>query len=276
MATYVIGDIQGCYRTLLRLLARIAFDPARDRIWLTGDLVNRGPQSLEVLRWAKELEARLTMVLGNHDLHLLAQAKGVREARPYDTLDAILTAPDRDALLKWLRRRPLFHREGPYVLVHAGLLPTWSLEEAQIVAGEVGEALSSERSEDLLEAVYASGEPPRWDRPLTGMARLRVAASVFTRLRTCTREGRLCLEFNGPPGMAPPGCLPWFRLTSFPAVTVLFGHWAALGLHLDRGFIGLDTGCVWGGALSAFRLEDRSLFQEPYSEESRPEDPGGG
>jgi len=269
MATYAIGDIQGCFLTLTRLLERFRFDSRADRIWLVGDLVNRGPRSLDVLRWAAGLGDRVTAVLGNHDLHLLAVAVGARVQRPRDTLSAILEAPDREDLLGWLSRRPLVHREGPFILVHAGLLPAWSASQAGSLALEVENELAGPGQERFLRFLYGGGEDTvLWDDALTGFPRLRVITSAFTRLRTCTREGRMCLDFAGPPHEAPRGCIPWFdvpgRKTS--ANTVVCGHWAALGLHLRDGLLALDSGCVWGGALTGVRLDDHEVFQEPMAD----------
>jgi len=242
MATYVIGDVQGCFITLERLLVRIDFDPSQDRLWFVGDLVNRGPSSLAVLRFIRELDERAVVVLGNHDLHLIARSRGTRERKPRDTFDDVLEASDRDALIEWLLDRPLLHREGDYVMVHAGLLPQWSVEEAEVLARKAERKL---REDQLGKS-------------------LRVAVDAFTRLRTCTASGEMCLDFAGPPEQAPAGCRPWFELVEIPGTTtILFGHWASLGLHLGTNAIGLDTGCVWGGALTALRLEDRVLFQEP-------------
>jgi bis(5'-nucleosyl)-tetraphosphatase (symmetrical) len=255
MPTYAIGDIQGCFTTLERLLRRIDFDPKQDRLWLVGDLVNRGPSSLEVLRWAKSMGDRLTMVLGNHDLHLIGRAEGAREAKRRDTLDRVLEAPDREALIEWLIGRPLLHREGEFVLVHAGLHPNWSLEEAESAAWEAQEALRSRRRQSLL---ISEAQGPKALEPI------RFFLDVFTNMRTLRKTGELCLDFKGAPREAPEGCFPWFEQCSFPPqVTVLFGHWAALGLHLGRQAIGLDTGCGWGRTLTALRLEDRQVFQEP-------------
>jgi bis(5'-nucleosyl)-tetraphosphatase (symmetrical) len=264
MATYVIGDVQGCFITLTRLLRRVDFDSANDRIWLVGDLVNRGPDSLEVLRWAKSMGSRVTAVLGNHDLHLIARAEGARVPKRRDTLEKVLEAPDRDSLIEWLLGRRFLHREGDHVLVHAGLLPAWSLEEADALAWEAQEALRSRRRYQLLESFEGGVAPARWDAELTAIERTRLAVDAFTRLRTLRADGELCLDFTGPPADAPAGCRPWFELSSLPeTVTVFFGHWAALGLHLGRNAIGLDTGCAWGGSLTALRLEDRRVFQEP-------------
>ncbi len=264
MATYAVGDVQGCFTTLERLLRRVDFEPGRDRLWLVGDLVNRGPSSLDVLRWAKSMGQSLVVVLGNHDLHLIARAEGLREPRPRDTFDDVLEAPDRDALIEWLSGRPLLHREGDFIMVHAGLLPEWSLEEAEALAWEAQEALRSRKRYPLLESYEEGGESPRWDSRLAVPERLRLVVDAFTRIRTVKANGELCLEFAGPPQQAPEGCRPWFDLCTLPPeATVLFGHWAALGLHLGRNAIGLDTGCAWGRSLTALRLEDRQVFEEP-------------
>lgn len=271
MATYAIGDIQGCFLTLTRLLERFRFDPNADRIWLVGDLVNRGPRSLEVLRWATSLGDRVTAVLGNHDIHLLAMAAGARKQKPRDTLRAVLEAPDREGLLGWLSHRPLVHREGPFVMVHAGLLPSWSVSETRLLAREVESELASERQGRFLQSLYhGSQEPLIWNDTLTGISRLRVITDALTRLRTCTREGRMCLDFTGPPDAAPSGCIPWYEVPGRSSLshTIVCGHWAALGLHLREGLLALDSGCVWGEALTGVRLEDREVFQEPMADDS--------
>ncbi|HXV65335.1 MAG TPA: symmetrical bis(5'-nucleosyl)-tetraphosphatase [Vicinamibacteria bacterium] len=264
MATYAIGDIQGCFITLQRLLKRIDFDPSRDRLWLAGDLVNRGPQSLEVLRWAKSLGPSHVAVLGNHDLHLVARAEGVRRPRPKDTLDGILEAPDGGVLIEWLARRPLLHREGGYVLVHAGLHPSWSLAEAEELALEAEQALQSRSRRELLEAIYGDGSRVGWSPSLQGGARLRAIVAALTRIRTVSSDGEMNLRFKRSPAEAPEGGVAWFERFSFSdEVTVVFGHWTGLGLHLGRQVICIDTGCVWGGSLTALRLSDRRVFQEP-------------
>ena len=269
MATYAIGDIQGCFETLTRLLERVGFDPGKDRVWLVGDLVNRGPRSLDVLRWAHSFGDRLTSVLGNHDLNLLAVAAGVRKAKPRDTLDEILAASDREELLDWLACRPLIHVEESFVLVHAGLLPAWSVVQARKLAGEVEAALRSEGRVGVLKAMFEGRDSLSWDESLSGPARLRVITNALTRMRTCTKGGRMCMDFSGPPGAAPAGCVPWFELParSRRSGTVVCGHWAALGLRLDSSLMAIDTGCVWGEALTAVRLEDREIFQEPLADD---------
>ena len=268
MSTYAIGDIQGCYRTLQLLLHRIQFDPTKDRLWLLGDLVNRGPNSLEVLRWATNLGDRVTAVLGNHDMHLIARAHGLRLGGSLDTLDEVLLAPDAASLVQWLVERPFFHRERDIVMVHGGLLPSWTLEQAATLASEATTALRSPESRlNFLHTVYDSELLKNWRLSLDGPSRMGVIGAVLTRLRTLTKEGEVCSEFSGPPEEAPPGCLPWFRLRKTEKTTVLFGHWAALGLYIDKHFVGLDTGCVWGGSLTAMRLEDREIFQQPNQEQ---------
>lgn len=267
MATYAIGDVHGCFETLRRLLRRVAFDPRRDRLWMVGDLVNRGPRSLEVLRWAAGLGDRIVAVLGNHDLHLLARAAGVAEPKKRDTLDAVLEAPDRDELLAWLSARPLVHREGDALLVHAGLFPSWGPKQAERLAREVEERLQGESSPKLLASV-AQKNPERWKDSLSGPERARAALAAFARLRTLDAEGRMCADFSGAPEDAPKGCRPWFeaRDRKSAGVTVIFGHWAALGLRVGDGIAALDTGCAWGRSLTALRLDDWRIFQEPAGE----------
>jgi bis(5'-nucleosyl)-tetraphosphatase (symmetrical) len=267
MPTYAIGDIQGCYRTLRRLLERVRFDGEVDRLWLTGDLVNRGPGSLEVLRWAREQGERAVTVLGNHDLHLLGRFFGTRTPKSRDTLDEVLAAPDSEELIRWLRQRPFLHREGALALVHAGFLPAWTLERAVDLAREVEGVLGGPEPERLLEALVAS-RAPAWRNGLEPEDRWRVAVQSFTRLRTCREDSRVCEGFSGPPERAPNGCRPWFELRDDHAAgtTVVFGHWATLGLRLEPGVMALDTGCVWGGNLTAVRLEDGALFQEPVAD----------
>lgn len=264
MATYAIGDIQGCHASLRGLLDRLPFDPDRDRLWLAGDLVNRGPASLEVLRWASGLGDRVVAVLGNHDLHLLGVAAGLRSSRPRDTLAPVLAAPDADELLTWLRHRPLLHREGRFVLVHAGLHPAWTADDAQALAAEIEAGLRGPRWRAALAELFVE-DPPPWSPHLTGAARRAAAASLLTTLRTCTADGTPDRSFHGPPDRMPPGRLAWFDVPARRAadVTVVCGHWAALGLLMRPDIIALDTGCVWGGALTAIRLEDGALFQQP-------------
>jgi bis(5'-nucleosyl)-tetraphosphatase (symmetrical) len=268
MATYAIGDVHGCHATLLRLLRRIDYDRRRDRLWLVGDLVNRGPRSLAVLRWAAGLDpARSVVVLGNHDLHLLARAGGLAAPRRRDTLNEVLSARDRDDLLAWLRGRPLLHREGDWTMVHAGLLPEWTVPLAERLARDAGERLRG-RSGDRLLATFRDDPPGRFRKTLSPAARRRLALAAFTRLRTLDRRGRMANDFSGPPSEAPRGYVPWFAAPGRKSrrAPIVCGHWAALGLHLDDGVAALDTGCVWGRALTALRLDDRKVFQEPAAE----------
>lgn len=262
MALYAIGDIQGCADALARLLDRIAFDPAADHLWIAGDLVNRGPGSAAVLRRLMALGDRVTAVLGNHDLHLLGRALGVRRRGRRDTLDPVLGAADREAMLAWLRARPLLHRAGDRVLVHAGLHPAWTVDEAEALAREAEGWLAGPEAPALL----ARGDgDDRWSPALTGIARARGVVNVLTRMRTIRPDGRLDLAFSGPPDRLPPGRTPWFRVPgrASAGATVVCGHWAALGLHRGDGILALDTGCVWGGSLTACRLDDGAVFQVP-------------
>jgi bis(5'-nucleosyl)-tetraphosphatase (symmetrical) len=258
MARYAIGDIQGCCDELKALLARLSFSSDRDELWLVGDLVNRGPQSLETLRLVRALGANATVVLGNHDLHLLALAFGSRrKLKDGDTLDAILAAPDRDQLLEWLLRRPLAVYDEPRgdFLVHAGIAPAWSPREAAKLAREV-EAVLREDPRALFDAMYGN-RPDRWDATLRGMDRLRFVINAFTRMRFVTREGVLDLEHKGAPGEQPAGLVPWFDAPDRASrdVRVVCGHWSTLGLRRRADLLALDTGCLWGGALTAVNLD---------------------
>ncbi len=269
MATYAIGDLQGCLEELLELLKRIRYNIRRDRLWFVGDLVNRGPASLEVLRFVSGLGDSAITVLGNHDLHLLAVAAGQTRPRRKDTLDDILRAPDRDLLLKWLRRRPLMHRDRKlgFVMVHAGLPPQWSLTEAARCAKEVEAMLVSRRMPALLGAMYGN-EPEIWDKKLRGHDRLRFIINSFTRLRYCDDDGRAAWEEKGAPGSQRAPFKPWYAvpLRKSRSTNILFGHWSTVHLGARQNFaaanvIPLDRGCVWGGALVALRLEDKKLFR---------------
>ena len=272
MATYAIGDVQGGFAPLQALLAAIDFHPERDRLWFAGDLVNRGPASLAVLRFVRGLGDRAVCVLGNHDLHLLAVAAGAAKLKPRDTLADVLTAPDREELLAWLRARPLFHYDADYAwgCVHAGLLPVWDVPQAQALAAEASAALRGADQAGALARMYGN-EPAAWDDTLTGDARLRVIINAMTRLRFCTPEGAMRLNEKGAPGSQPAGVLPWFSIANrrTAGMRLVFGHWSALGagLHGDpegEGVaVSLDSGCVWGRALTAFRLEDQRFFSVP-------------
>lgn len=260
MSTYVIGDLQGCFEALQQMLVCIAFDPTADQIYLLGDLVNRGANSLAVLRWARE--NNIQAVLGNHDLHLLALAAGLTAPLPGDTLNEILTAPDRDVLLNWLRHLPLATSTAGYLLVHAGLLPQWTAKQALALAAEVELGLRGDDYHFFLRHMYGN-QPASWQNDLTGMERLRVITNAMTRLRFCTPDGEMNFKAKGDPQNPPPGCLPWFQVPNRQSAgsPIIFGHWSALGLHLESDCIALDTGCLWGGQLSALRLEDRQIFQ---------------
>jgi bis(5'-nucleosyl)-tetraphosphatase (symmetrical) len=262
MATYAIGDVQGSLDELRALLETFRFDRAKDRLWFVGDLVNRGPASLGTLRFVRDLGDRALVVLGNHDLHLLAVAEGCVEARKDDTLDEVIDAPDRDELLDWLRRRPMMHVSGKLVLVHAGLLPQWDVATAKSLAREVETELRGRKLKRFLEALYGS-LPDRWTDDLNGADRLRVIVNAMTRLRFCTEKGVMDFKTKGEIAQAPKGYLPWFDVPGRKSAgsTVVCGHWSALGLRLAPNLLALDSGCVWGGQLSAIRLEDRRLYQ---------------
>lgn len=260
MATYAIGDIQGCFDEFAALLALIRFDPARDRLWLVGDLVNRGPRSLEVLRKVKELGKAAITVLGNHDLHLLASAYTTSEkVKAHDTLGPIFAAPDRDELLSWLRQQPLLHHDATlgYTMIHAGLPPQWDLATAQSCAHELESALRDEqRCIDLFANMYGD-KPDRWSDSLKGVERLRFITNCFTRLRYCREDGRLELKFKGRIEAAPDHIIPWFRAPKRRSrdLRIVCGHWSALGYHDGDGVLSIDTGCVWGAKLCAVRLD---------------------
>lgn len=262
MATYAIGDPQGCFAPLQRLLDAIRFDDRADRLWFVGDLVNRGPDSLATLRFVKALGESEVSLLGNHDLHLLAVAHGVQRQRRDDTLRDVLEAPDRDELLDWLRRRPLMHVEQGFAVVHAGLLPQWTVDQARGLAREVEQALGAEQGGELLGRMYGN-QPARWSDELSGYDRLRVIINAMTRLRLCSADGEMEFGHKGRVKDAPPGYLPWFDVPGRRSrgTPVIFGHWSALGLKLAGDLIGLDTGCLWGRRLTALRLEDRRIFQ---------------
>jgi bis(5'-nucleosyl)-tetraphosphatase (symmetrical) len=262
MATYAIGDLQGCFSQLERLLDEFAYAPSRDRLWFVGDLVNRGTQSLEIMRFVKSLGSRAVTVLGNHDLHLLMVAEGHARVHRSDTLEAILDAPDRDELIDWLRTRQMMHAEGEYAMVHAGLLPSWEVPFAMGLAHEVEDTLRGRDYRGLLESMYGN-QPDRWDDSLAGIDRLRVVINAMTRLRICTSDGRMEFSHKGEPEDTPQGFMPWFEVPErrSASTTIICGHWSALGLRKQKNLLALDTGCLWGRQLSAVRLEDRKVFQ---------------
>jgi bis(5'-nucleosyl)-tetraphosphatase (symmetrical) len=268
MSTYAIGDIQGCYYSFHSLLREIGFNPTQDRLWLVGDLVNRGPGSLDVLRllveYATQYPSSITAVLGNHDLHALAVAEGLVEPRTGDTLQPLLEAADQEHILDWIRCRPMAHIENSYLMVHAGLLPQWSSAQAGMLAAEVEQVLRGPSYRDFLANMYGN-QPDQWDDSLSGMDRLRLITNAMTRLRVCKSDGTMDFKFKGEYADIPPGLLPWFKMPHRKSAdtTVLFGHWSALGYYQGNNVIALDTGCVWGGQLSALRLGDKQLFQVP-------------
>ena len=279
MALYCIGDIQGCDSALERLLDVIDFSASRDTVYLLGDLVNRGPDSAAVLRRCMAASGALQCLLGNHDLHLLASAYGVRSPSRRDTLASVLDAPDRTALLDWLRQQPLArqHRLGgqSLLMVHAGVLPAWSAQDALALADEVHAVLRSADILDFLQQMYGN-TPDHWSDSLTGTARLRVIVNALTRLRFCTPEGVMDFASSDSADAAPPGMLAWFDVPGRRSADTLvaFGHWSTLGWLERPNVIGLDTGCVWGGCLSAVRfgttLAERELLQVRCEQAQKP------
>lgn len=262
MATYIVGDIQGCFDELIALLELADFDQHKDELWVTGDLVARGPKSLEVLRYLKKIEAKV--VLGNHDLHLLATALGVHAIKEKDQTQAIFTADDSKQLLNWLRLQPLLleHPEHQFIMVHAGILPSWSIEQAKSLAKEVEAILHGEHYKKLLKHMYGN-HPTQWQESLTGIERSRYIINVFTRMRYCTLNGEL--EFKNklaPKQSHNPQLKPWFEITPRDhQQPILFGHWAALLGQVDQqGLFALDTGCVWGNQLTMLRWQDKKRF----------------
>ena len=267
MSIYAVGDVQGCYPELRALLRECGFDARRDRLWFVGDLVNRGPRSLEVLRFVTDLGDRAHVVLGNHDLHLVASARGIRPLRARDTFRDVLDAADGEALVDWLRERPVIHRdpERGLVMVHAGIAPAWTIDDALVHGAELSRALRAPDHARLLEGMYGN-EPDAWRESLAGLDRLRFITNAFTRMRYCRRDGRLDFSETGPPGVQDPSLAPWFELRDARAdgTRIVFGHWATLqieaALSRDLHVRHVDTGCVWGGSLTALRLEDDREF----------------
>lgn len=258
MARFAIGDVQGCYLELRDLLQRCRFNSDRDELWFVGDLVNRGPASLEVLRFVRALGDNARVVLGNHDLHLLAVAYGgQRKLRPDDTLDAVLAAPDRAGLLSWLLARPLAWSPAPDgdLMIHAGLLPQWTAQQALALAAQVSQEL--QRDPEQVFAEMYGNKPDRWSDALAGAERRRVIINALTRMRYCTADGRIDLSRKGAPDAGAAPWLPWFQVPqrSSRDVRVIFGHWSTLGWYDGDNVLALDTGCVWGGALTAVQLD---------------------
>ncbi len=266
MATYVIGDIQGCFEPLQRLLDKLRFDPASDTLWFAGDLVNRGPDSLATLRYVRSLGNAAVTVLGNHDIHLMALYYGLRPRGKDPTLDQVLNAPDVAELIHWLQQHPLLHRQGEHVMVHAGLHPQWTIETAESLAAELESTLQSITNSDELAPLYGP-TTGNWQDAESTDQRLRYALNCLTRMRFCTRKGIPDYKYSCAPGEQPAKLQPWFTVKKRPTenLTVLFGHWAALGVHKQPGIYALDSGCVWGNTLSALKLEDYSLHQASCS-----------
>lgn len=262
METYAIGDLQGCAADLEHLLAQIDRQSPQAQLIFVGDLVNRGPASLRTLRQVRALGDRARTVLGNHDLHLLAIACGARERGRMDTMQEILDAPDRDELLHWLRQQPLALFEHDHLIVHAGVLPQWTATQVLALSDEIGAQLRGPHWQDFLRTMYGN-TPSRWQDDLRGEARLRCVVNGLTRLRFCTAEGDMEFDTKEGPGKPPAGYLPWFDVPGRKTddITVVFGHWSTLGLIQRPRLLGIDSGCVWGGKLSAVRLQDRQLVQ---------------
>lgn len=276
MSTYAIGDVQGCYDALMRLLEKLDYSTSDDTLWFAGDLINRGPQSLQTLQFIHSLGSGAVCVLGNHDLHLLAAAVGTRKPHKRDTFNDILMSSQRDELLHWLRHQVLLHHDTTlgYAMAHAGIYPGWSLQAALGYAAEVQQVLRGEHYHDFFAAMYGN-QPDRWSQTLSGYDRLRFIVNSFTRMRYCRADGQLDLQHSGPPGSQPAELSAWFKhpnqLTE--PVKIIFGHWASLGTIDLPGFYPLDTGCVWGGSLTALTLEtgericvhcDRVLEPRPH------------
>lgn len=266
MAVYAIGDLQGCYDPFRRLLDKIRFDPDADQLWLTGDLVNRGPRSRKTLRFVRSLGAAATSVLGNHDLHLVALAHdiGVNTNR-FDSMWKILAADDCDEVIDWLRHRPLAHYDATLgtLLVHAGLPPQWTLKKTLKRAAEVETVLRGPGYADFLAVMYGN-KPDRWSGKLTGSERLRFIVNCLTRVRMVTSDGRLDFSHSGPPDAARKGLIPWFDAPDarWAGTRVVFGHWSALGLVVDDDIVSIDTGCVWGRQLTAVRLDNKPKIRQ--------------
>jgi len=268
VATYAIGDIQGCFASFRALLVRFDFNPSVDRLWLVGDLVNRGPDSLGVLRWVRDHDTSIVSVLGNHDLHLIACAAGAAEPKAADTFQDVLDAPDAPELVEWLRTRPFVHRERGRVLVHGGFHPLWSIESAVALARDAEKALQSCDSGSFADRARRP-KTARWAASVEAMPhaeRAVAAAAIMVRVR-CVDEAGGLPNHNGPPGTAPAGCVPWFHRFDPEGEEIVFGHWSALGHHVHGLFRCIDSGCVWGRALTAYRLDDGAVFHQPAVEE---------
>ncbi len=269
MANYIVGDIQGCFDELQSLLRSVDFSPSQDTLWLAGDLVARGPKSLETLRFVKALDSSAKVILGNHDLHLLAVSQGIHAVKPKDKTANILTAPDSQELLTWLRHQPLLAEHEEFVMCHAGISPQWDLITARAAAREVEAILQSDDWRWLIHQMYAD-KPDLWTPELTGLERYRYIINAFTRMRFCDAQGRLDMSCKLPPSQVnDDNLLPWFRVPSRIELekVVLFGHWAALEGYHGEQVIGLDTGCVWGGSLTLLHWETQHLVTQPALKE---------
>lgn len=278
MAVYAVGDLQGCLQPLKCLLERVTFDPAKDQLWLAGDLVNRGPESLATLRFLYAMRNSLVCVLGNHDLHLLAAGNNIERLKKADTLREIIEAPDAKELLDWLRQQKLLHfdERREVALVHAGIPPQWSMSKALRYAAEVEEVLRDDnRFKPYLDGMYGN-DPNKWDRNLKGIDRLRLITNYFTRMRFCTPDGKLDLKGKEGADTAPPGYAPWFahKARRTRALKIIFGHWAALeGRVKQTGIFALDTGCVWGGALTLLNVDTGERHLCECDEHGKPRQP---
>ena len=262
MAIYAIGDLQGCFSDLIRLLVKIKFNPDRDRLWFTGDLVNRGPQSLETLRYIKNLGDSATSVLGNHDLHLLACHFGKKKPNDKDTLSALLRSEDSEELLNWLRRRPMLHYEDNWCLVHAGLPPQWDLSIALSCAKKIENILRGKNGVLTEFFRYMYGDTPNiWDPQMDETSLLRFSVNALTRMRYCTESGCIDTKFKGKPGSQPNGLIPWFDHPDRQNqnLNIVFGHWSTLGAVCRKGAYGIDTGCIWGAQLTALRIDKKRV-----------------
>lgn len=272
---YLIGDLQGCCDAFERLLAEVGFSPSRDTLHVLGDLVNRGPASLRTLRRLRDLGDAATCLLGNHDLHLLAAAQGVRALQRNDTLAEILQDPERDAWLHWLRQRRMAHQAHGWLLVHAGVVPQWDAPQTLALAAEVEALLRGPELPAFLQQMYGN-QPARWSADLQGASRWRFIINVLTRIRFCSADGTLDLQTKDGADAAPPGFTPWFEAPGrrTQGVPIAFGHWSTLGLRNQPDLLALDTGCVWGGALTAVRVDGgrREVTQVDCTAAQRPGD----
>ena len=262
MATFVIGDIQGCFDELQELVDYISYDPKKDQLWFVGDLVNRGPKSLETLRWVMSLGNSAVTVLGNHDLHLLALHAGVKEVKTTSSLYSTLHANDIDELVEWLRSQPLmlYNKQLEFALVHAGLAPQWTVKNAMRYSEEVESALQSKNYKDFLFNMYGD-QPNQWDASLKDWDRLRAITNFMTRVRYCDDQGVISFSDKGPPGTQSTGMKPWYEIATRKSqdTSVVFGHWSTLGYVNDYNVISTDTGCLWGGKLTAIKIEPKNL-----------------